>query len=142
MSENPNNAPWSFAQATENCRRAAVAQENAEQALRDAARDFAEAEEAYRKALAVEIVTTHADGVAWSTSPDLARGDEEVARLRRERDIAEGVREALTHALWRHNANRRDAQRFADWSMRRELAEGYLSEQQHEVEQRGIGVAA
>ena len=130
MSANPNNQPWSFAQATDNCRKAAIAQENAEQSLRDAARAFAEAEEKYRKALAVEIVTSHGDGVAWSTAPDLARGDAEVARLRMERDVAEGVREALTHALWRHNANRRDAQRFADWSQRRELAEaaGTVSE--------------
>ena len=65
-----------------------------------------------------------ADGVAWSTAPDLARGDEAVARLRMERDIAEGVREAMEQALWRHVANRKDAQRFADWSQRRELAEG------------------
>lgn len=115
--------PWSFEQATANCRKAAVAQESAEQSYLSAARAFAEAEERYRKALAVEIVTSHGDGVAWSTAPDLARGDDEVARLRRERDIAEGVREAMTHALWRHNANRRDAQRFADWSQRRELAE-------------------
>lgn len=116
--------PWTFEQATANCRKAAVAQEVAETTLKDAARDFAEKEEAYRKALAVEIVSSHNDGVSWSTAPDLARGDEKVARLRRERDIAHGVMEAMTHALWRHNANRRDAQRFADWSQRRELAEG------------------
>lgn len=119
-----NEQPWSFAEAAAKCRKAAVAQENAEQSLRDAARAFAEAEEEYRKGLAVEIVKCHGDGVAWSTAPDLARGDPHVAALRRQRDIAEGVREAMTHALWRHNANRRDAQRFADWSMRRELAEG------------------
>lgn len=116
--------PWTFAEATRKCRKAAVAQEQAEQALRDAARDAAEKDEAYRKALATEIVKAHADGIAWSTAPDLARGDDAVARLRMERDVAEGVREAMTHALWRHNANRRDAQRFADWSQRRELAEG------------------
>lgn len=115
--------PWDFEQATLNCRRAAIAQESAEQSLRDAARDYALKEEAYRKALAAEIVRCHGDGVAWSTAPDLARGDDEVARLRRERDIAEGVSEAMVHALWRHNANRRDAQRFADWSQRREFAE-------------------
>lgn len=119
-----SNQPWSFEQATANCRRAAVAQEQAEQTLQDAARDFAEKEEKYRVALAIEIVNCHGDGVAWSTAPDLARGDQQVARLRMERDVAQGVLEAMTHALWRHNANRRDAQRFADWSQRRELAEG------------------
>lgn len=115
--------PWTIDEAREFCRGAAVAQEKAEEAMREAARRFAEAEEAYRKALALKIVELHESGVAWTVAPDLARGDAEVARLRRERDIAEGVREAMTHALWRHNANRRDAQRFADWSQRRELAE-------------------
>lgn len=117
--------PWDFSTARQNCARAAVAQEQAESAFKDAAKDFALKEEAYRKALAVEIVKAHADGVAWSTAPDLARGDDTVARLRRERDIAEGVKEALSSAQWRHTANRKDTQRFADWSMRRELAEGY-----------------
>ncbi len=119
-----SKAPWTFAEAAAKCRQAAVAQSHAEDAYLAAARDFAAKEEAYRKALAAEIVKTHADGVAWSTAPDLARGDETVARLRMERDIAEGVREAMEQALWRHVANRKDAQRFADWSQRRELAEG------------------
>lgn len=119
-----SEAPWTFAEATAKCRQAAVAQSHAEDAYLAAARDFAAKEEAYRKALAAEIVKTHADGVAWSTAPDLARGDETVARLRMERDIAEGVREAMEQALWRMAANRKDAQRFSDWSMRRELAEG------------------
>ena len=117
--------PWTFEQATANCRAASAAQQHAEEELRRAFRTFAEAEEKYRKALAVEIVKAHADGVAWSTAPDLARGDSTVARLRMERDVAEGVKEALQQAVWRHTANRRDASRFADWSARRELAEGY-----------------
>lgn len=118
-----SEAPWTFAEAAAKCRRAAVAQEQAEQSYLAAARDFAAKEESYRVALAIEIVKTHGDGVAWSTAPDLARGDAEVARLRLERDIAEGVREAMEQALWRMAANRKDAQRFSDWSMRRELAE-------------------
>ena len=115
--------PWDFEQATANCRRAAIAQEGAEGSYLQASRDAASAEEAYRMALAVAIVEAHNDGVAWSTAPDLARGDATVTKLRRERDIAEGVREAMQQALWRHVANRKDAQRFADWSQRREFAE-------------------
>lgn len=132
--------PWSFDEARQHCRNAAIAQESSEQAMRDAARAYATKEEAYRKALAIAIVEQHNAGAAWSTAPDLARGDDKVARLRRERDIAEGVREAMVHAMWRHNANRRDAQRFADWSMRRELAEagGSLPEPTFEA----IGAAA
>lgn len=116
--------PWDFAQARKKCASAARAQQNAEETLVEVGRDYARKEEAYRKALATRILEYHANEVAWTVAPDLARGDPTVARLRRERDVAEGVREAMVHALWRHNANRRDAQRFADWSQRRELAEG------------------
>lgn len=120
------SAPWTFQEATDNCRLAARGQEQAENALREAYRDFARREQAYRQALATEIVRQHAEeGVAWTVAPDLARGDSTVARLRMERDVAEGVKEALQQAVWRHTANRRDASRFADWSARRELAEGY-----------------
>jgi hypothetical protein len=115
--------PWSFAEAVERCRSTSIAQENLEASLQDAYKDYAQKEEAYRKALAGEIVKQHLNGVAWSTAPDIARGNSEVARLRMERDVSEGVKEALTQAAWRANANRKDAQRFADWSQRRELAE-------------------
>lgn len=118
--------PWTFGQAREVCRAASAAQAAVEEELRRAYRAFAEAEERYRRRLAEEIVRVHAeDGIAWSTAPDIARGHPEVAKLRRERDIAEGVREAMAQAAWRRAADRKDAQRFADWSARRELAEGY-----------------
>jgi chlorite dismutase len=116
--------PWTFEQAMAACQQASQRQRAAEDAMREASVTFAEAEEAYRKALAVAIVTKHdTDGVAWTVAPDLARGDPLVARLRRERDIAEGVREASQQAAWRRAADRKDAQRFADWSQRREVAE-------------------
>lgn len=118
-----SEAPWTFAEAVRRCRDASTRQEAAEQALRDAYRDAALAEESYRRALALAIVNAHADGVAWSVASDVARGETDVARLRRERDIADGVREALTQAAWRRAADRRDAQRFADYSLRRDLAE-------------------
>jgi hypothetical protein len=117
-------APWTFDEALSRCQRTSVAQQHAEGAMRAAARDFAVAEEAYRIALAKEIVRQHAEeGVAWTVAPDLARGDKTVAKLRRERDIAEGVREAVTQAAWRASADRKDAQRFADYSLRRDLQE-------------------
>jgi DNA-binding transcriptional LysR family regulator len=118
--------PYDFAQAREACARASRAQEAAETGLRDSAREFAEKEERYRVALATEIVRQHAEeGVAWTVAPDLARGNVNVARLRRERDIAEGVREAMQQAAWRRAADRKDTQRFVDWSLRREMAEAY-----------------
>jgi len=118
--------PFDYGQAVAAAREASALQLGAERAMRDAAQTYADAEERYRCALAKEIVRQHAeDGVAWTVAPDLARGDPNVARLRRERDIAEGVREASRQAVWRRAADRRDVARFTDWSMRRELAEGY-----------------
>jgi len=120
---NNNNRPWDFAQARDACRKAAHAQEHSEEELRRAALALAVAEENYRVALAKRIVELRADGTAATVCADLARGDETVAELRRVRDISDGVYEAMKQAAWRHNQNRKDAQRFADWSMRRELAE-------------------
>ena len=41
--------------------------------MRRAFKDFALKEEAYRRALAERMTELHADGVAWSACPDLAR---------------------------------------------------------------------
>lgn len=117
--------PYDFEQARDAARRASSAQQNAENAMKQAARDYATREEAYRVRLAETILRVHADGVAWTVAGDIARGDKDVARLRRERDIAEGVREAMQQAAWRAAADRKDTQRFIDWSARRELAEAY-----------------
>jgi hypothetical protein len=117
--------PWTFVEARQACRKASRQQEAAEESFQEATVDAAKGEEQYRLALAEEIIRQHDSGVAWTVAPDLARGNEKVAGLRRERDIAVGVRDALDQACWRRNADRKDAQRFADWSMRRELAEGY-----------------
>lgn len=119
-----SDAPYDFGQARAAAGRASSAQQQAENFIREAAKDAAEKEEAYRVALAKEIVRQHAEeGRAWTVCPDLARGNPDVARLRRERDIAEGVVEAAKQMAWRRAADRRDTERFIDWSMRRELAE-------------------
>ncbi len=68
-------------------------------------------------------MVVHNNGAAWTVAQDLARGNTDVARLRRERDIAEGVKEAAVQAAWRRAADRRDVGRFMDWSARRDLAE-------------------
>lgn len=117
------NTPYTFGEARDAAARASRAQEAAETFMRDASKDAALKEEAYRVTLAQEIVVAHNDGVAWTTCGDLARGDKNVAKLRRERDIAQGVRDAAVQAAWRRAADRRDTERFIDWSMRRDLAE-------------------
>jgi len=116
--------PWTFEQAHAACQKASRMQADAEDALRDAVKTAAHAEEAYRLAVAKEILRQHNDdGVAWTVAPDLARGEKTVARLQRERSIAEGMRDATAQLAWRRAADRKDAQRFSDWSQRRELAE-------------------
>lgn len=117
------SGPWTFDEARDKCIAASKAQEAAEDSLKTAARVYAAAEEVYRKGLAVKIVELHESGAAWSSTSDLARGDETVAEMKRHRDISQGVLEAHKHIAWRRNADRKDAQRFADWSQRREFAE-------------------
>lgn len=118
-----SEAPYTFSEARAAASRASQAQQQAENFVREAARDAAEAEERYRVALAKAITELHAGGAAWTVCGDLARGDTDVARLRRDRDIAQGVREAAVQASWRRAADRRDTERFITWSFRRELAE-------------------
>lgn len=117
------NTPYTFGEATDVANAKSAAQEAAEEFMRDSAKHAAEAEERYRVKLAKRMVELHADGVGWSTTAELARGEESVARLRKDFKIAEGVREAASQAAWRRAADRKDAQRFIDWSMRRDLAE-------------------
>lgn len=119
------SGPWTFDQARQACADASRHQKAAEDALTAAAKDFAQAEEAYRLRLAEAIIEIHSEGTAWTACEDLARGRKDVAALRRERDIKEGVREAMQQACWRRTADRKDAQRFADWSQRKEVAGAY-----------------
>lgn len=110
--------PYDFGQARKAVRDASHRQERAEDFMREAAVSTAKAEEAYRLALAQQITRVHAEGAAWTVAQDLARGDAHVASLRRERDIAEGVKEAAQQAMWRHAADRRELELLIDWSMR------------------------
>lgn len=117
--------PYDYSHAHAAAASASRAQHAAEEFLREAYKMFAQSEEAYRVALAVRIVELRAEGAAATLCADLARGEKDVAALRRARDIAEGVKEAAAQAAWRRAADRKDTQRFIDWSARRELAEGY-----------------
>jgi hypothetical protein len=134
-----SDGPWSFDESRDAAAKASRAQHAAEEFIREAARDFAVKEETYRMSLAQRIVELHAEGVAWSSTADLARGDKHVATLRRERDIAEGVREAAVQAAWRRAADRRDTSDFIRWSMRRELAEFDGSDPEEPAEMKSYG---
>ena len=110
--------PYDFAEARAAARKASEAQAATENARLEASRKLAQAERSYRVALAKAIVTAHEAGIAWTVCPDIARGDEDVARLRYERDIAAGVVDALEQSGWRHAADRKDLARLISWSER------------------------
>jgi hypothetical protein len=110
--------PYDFSEASRAIAGAKRRQEDAEQQLRQAWKDYAAAERAYRSALAQEILRLKADGVAWSSTQDLARGEKKVADLKYTRDVSEGVREAAAQASFRHTADRRELEQLIDWSMR------------------------
>lgn len=54
-------------------------------------KDYAKKEYHYRTALSKELVTLRAAGQAVTHLADIARGKEEIAKLRFDRDIAEGL---------------------------------------------------
>lgn len=121
---------FDFTEARAAINTAKAAQASAEQAVRDAFSTYGNAERAYRKALAIKILELRAEGIPVTICLDLAKGDRRIADLRYARDVAEGVKEAATSAIWRHTADRRELEQLVDWSMRRDLAidHGQLSE--------------
>lgn len=118
-----NGLPWSFDEAERRLSAASSRQQSAEEELKRAYREAAEAEDRYRVRLALLITELRDMGVPATVCLDLAKGANDVAKLRRERDIAEGVKVAAEQACWRRNADRRDCRSLAAWSQRREMAE-------------------
>ena len=115
--------PWDFGTAVDRCQRASQRQVEQEESTIAAYRDYAEKKKAHYLARAKKILELRAEGMAITACMDVAKGDSEVAKLGYARDISEGVMEAAKQAGWRRNADRKDAQRFSDWSQNRELAE-------------------
>lgn len=117
--------PWTFNEAVRASQDAQDEQVRLEGEVGDAFKDYAKKERLYRVALARKMLDLKRGGMAITACETVAKGDEEIARLREERDIAEGVKETAKAATWRANADRRDVESLIDWSKRRELAEGY-----------------
>jgi hypothetical protein len=115
--------PWDFDEAHAALGERSAVQQDAERQVKEAYKDHAKKERAYRVGLAKKITELRADGVSVTLAQDLARGDEKIADLRMARDIAEGVLEAAKLHAWTVAADRKDVQGLATWSMRREMAE-------------------
>ena len=107
---------FDFLGAVQARREASIEQQEASRAFAKASADLAAAERDYRILLSQHITKLHADGVAWTTCETLAKGDERVANLRFQRDLARGQREAAFQNLRRLDADRRDLGRLLEWS--------------------------
>ena len=59
----------------------------------------AQAEYAYRTALASKMIELKSDGVAVTIMADLARGDKNIAKLKLDRDIARGIADACRESI-------------------------------------------
>lgn len=101
--------------------RASELQRGVEDRMREASRDLAEAERAYRKRLSQRILELRADGHAITACGDIARGETEVANLRYERDVKAGMFEAVKQEAFRRGSDRRDIDTLLNWSMKRDL---------------------
>lgn len=75
----------------------ALQQKNEE--LKELAIKKAEAEQAYRVALAKRILELKTDGMSVSLINDLSRGDKTVAELKMQRDIAESMYDACREKI-------------------------------------------
>lgn len=113
--------PLEIEDAREAAHRASELQREVEDAIREAARDAANRERAYRQALSVRILELHAEGTAITACSEIARGESTVANLRYQRDVAEGVLEAARQQAFRRGADRRDVGVLLTWSMHRDL---------------------
>lgn len=115
--------PWTFAQARQASDGAETEQRRVESEIHDAYKDYARKERLYRVALARRILELRQQGMAITACEVVAKGDQAIAALREERDLAEGLKETAKHAAWRANADRRDTSDLIRWSARRDLAE-------------------
>lgn len=113
-----NVEPYSYEQAKRAVARASRDQAEAAKERGDLAERYARAEQTYRVALAKRMVELRAEGYPVTISQDLAKGDPNVAQLRYERDVADGMREAAEQRAWQASANRRSLEQLIAWSQR------------------------
>jgi hypothetical protein len=117
--------PWEIQDARDVLAQASRDQSDQQEKIRDAVKAAARANHLHRVALARVIGKLRDAGKPVAVLSKLAQGDEAISLLRMEADEAEGDKEIAVQEGWRLNANRKDSQELADWSKRRELAEGY-----------------
>ena len=110
-------APWDFNEARQAVYRASQYQLEAQAEIGEAMERQARAEAAYRVGLAQEMTRLRVEGFPATLIGDLARGNEAIATLKLERDLATGLVEAAKQNVWRVNNDRKDAQSLLRWSL-------------------------
>jgi hypothetical protein len=115
--------PFDLDDARQAERLASSLQHGAEAGVRDAARNVAEAERAYRMALSKRLLELRAEGMAATLAHDVAKGEQAIADLRYRRDVAAGMLDAAQQQAWRHVADRKALGRLVDWSRAKDMAD-------------------
>ena len=108
---------WDYETCQRIMRSLSIAQKEAEEELAEAGEEAARSEQAYRVELAKAEIALREQGLPATLIPDLARGREEVAQLKMQRDLAEVRKDSAGKALWRHASDRKDAHRLVDYSL-------------------------
>lgn len=80
-------------------------------------KDYALKEYRYRTALSKRLVELRAEGQAVTHLADIARGEEEIAKLRFERDIAEGLKKSAEEGInyYKLYAKLKESQLSREW---------------------------
>ena len=110
--------PYDFEQAAQASREATQQQRIAEDGLRTAGRELADANRAYRMALSLRMAEKRNEGIPATVAKDQARGDEDIADLEHALMYKEVLKDAASQALWTHAAERRELEHLIDWSKR------------------------
>lgn len=85
---------------------------------KDANKDYAAWESKYRIAIAQKILVLRTEGNSITLCKDLARGDEEIAKIRYNRDIKYGVMHAAKDAVFHEQTRLRIMQDQFNMEMR------------------------
>lgn len=86
--------------------------------LDQAVQRHAESEHSYRKAFAKKIVELRADGVPATICLELAKGDQQVAQLKYDRDLAKGIIDVTRERLRQLDGERASLRQLLEWSQK------------------------
>lgn len=119
--ENTNPQPFEILNARRAQHESSKLQRELADNLSEAHKALAHAEFLYRRALTERIKQLHGEGMAITTCENVAKGEESVALLRKERDERKGELAQVEQEGFRMGADRRALDGLVNWSMYRDL---------------------